>query len=169
MLDSDLARLYGVATKVLNQAVKRNIERFPDDFMLQLTWEEVQCLRSQFVTLNGKKGKTEGEQAKISKRGKHIKYLPYAFTEHGVAMLSSILNSKRAINVNIQIMRAFIKIRQFILTHKELAKRVGALELLYGEHDKKIKSIFEIMRRLSEPEHKEEQKEKIGFIVRKKE
>ena len=96
MVDTDLAKLYGVETKVLNQAVKRNIKRFPEDFMFQLTHEE--CLRSQFVTLN-------------TKQGHHLKYLPYAFTEQGVAMLSSVLRSDAAIEVNIRIMRAFVSIR----------------------------------------------------------
>ena len=96
MVDRDLAKLYGVETKVLNQAVKRNIKRFPEDFMFQLTHEE--CLRSQFVTLN-------------TKQGHHLKYLPYAFTEQGVAMLSSVLRSDAAIEVNIRIMRAFVSIR----------------------------------------------------------
>ena len=96
MVDRDLAKLYGVETKVLNQAVKRNIKRFPEDFMFQLTHEE--CLRSQIVTLN-------------TKQGHHLKYLPYAFTEQGVAMLSSVLRSDAAIEVNIRIMRAFVSIR----------------------------------------------------------
>lgn len=109
MLDRDLAMLYGVKTKVLNQAVKRNIARFPDDFMFQLNWDEVtQLSRSQFVTL---------------KKGQNVKYLPYAFTENGVAMLSSVLNSERAIQVNIQIMRTSTKIREMFATHKELRKR----------------------------------------------
>lgn len=108
MLDSDLARLYGVETKVLNQAVKRNIQRFPVDFMFQLTKEE--CLRSQIVTLN-------------ESRGKHLKYMPYAFTENGVAMLSSVLRSERAIEVNIRIMRAFTLMRNFIKKHGSLFQR----------------------------------------------
>ena len=99
MVDRDLAKLYGVETKVLNQAVKRNIKRFPEDFMFQLTHEE--CLRSQIVTLN-------------TKQGHHLKYLPYAFTEQGVAMLSSVLRSDAAIEVNIRIMRAFVSIRNQI-------------------------------------------------------
>lgn len=108
MHDSDLARLYGVETKVLNQAVKRNIQRFPVDFMIQLTKEE--CLRSQIVTLN-------------ESRGKHLKYMPYAFTENGVAMLSSVLRSERAIEVNIRIMRAFTLMRNFIKKHGSLFQR----------------------------------------------
>lgn len=111
MLSTHLAQLYGVQVKVLMQAIKRNSERFPDDFMFQLTPREAQSLRSQFVTLNNAG----------SKRGKHLKYLPFAFTEQGVAMLSSVLRSKRAVQVNIAIMRAFVKLRQILSTHKELA------------------------------------------------
>ena len=144
MLDRDLARLYGVGAKVLNQAVKRNIKRFPDDFMFQLSWEEVESLRSQFVTL-------ETVNPETSRRGKHIKYLPYTFTEHGVAMLSSVLNSERAIQVNILIMRAFTKLREILLTHRELAVKIDALEKKYVEHDGTIKSIFEAIKQLLEP------------------
>ena len=108
MLDSDLAELYGVETRVLKQAVRRNISRFPADFMFELTKKEYQSLRSQDVIL---------------KRGQHSKYPPFAFSEQGVAMLSSTLNSERAIQVNIQIMRAFIRLRQMIATHKDLKKK----------------------------------------------
>ena len=100
-----MAKLYGVETKVLNQSVRRNLRRFPDDFMFQLTKEENTSLRSQFVTL---------------KKGQHSKYLPYVFTEHGVAMLSSVLNSERAIEINILIMRAFVKLREIISAHKKV-------------------------------------------------
>ncbi|MDD5355397.1 MAG: ORF6N domain-containing protein [Candidatus Omnitrophica bacterium] len=146
MLDRDLAKLYGVPAKVLNQAVKRNIKRFPGDFMFQLSWEEAESSRSQFVTL---------------KQGKNIKYLPYAFTEQGVAMLSSVLNSERAIQVNILIMRAFTKLREILLTHKELAAKIDALEKKYAEHDETIKVIFEAIKQLLEPPVKE--KKIIGF------
>lgn len=112
MLDSDLAYLYGVDTKVLNQAVKRNIDRFPEDFMFQLSDDEWQSLRSQFVTLN-----------KVIR-----KYKPYVFTEQGVAMLSGILNSKRAVAMNIQIMRTFIKLRELALTNKDLTQRLDEME-----------------------------------------
>jgi len=157
MLDRDLAKLYGVTTKVLNQAVKRNIKRFPEDFMFQLSWKEAESLRSQFVTLN-----KPGSEA--SKRGKHIKYLPYAFTEHGVAMLSSVLNSERAIQVNILIMRAFTKLREILLTHKELAEKMEALEKKYSEHDQTIKEIFQAIKQLLEPPPLKE-KRTIGFSV----
>ena len=121
MLDSDLAALYGVETKVLNQAVKRNIERFPEDFMFQLNKEEFTVLRSQFVT---------------SPKGGGRQYLPYVFTEQGVAMLSGILKSKKAIAVNIQIMRAFVRLRQWVIENKELAKRLTELEHYFMEHCK---------------------------------
>lgn len=148
MLDRDLAMLYGAETKVFNQAVKRNIERFPNDFMFQLTKEELDFLRSQFVTL--KQG-----------RGKHIKYLPYVFTEQGVAMLSSVLKSKKAIEANIAIMRVFVNIRKFISTYKGLAARIAELEKKY---DKKIGKIFKVLDYLikgNETERKD--KRKIGF------
>ncbi|OHB71012.1 MAG: hypothetical protein A2W23_05855 [Planctomycetes bacterium RBG_16_43_13] len=152
MLSTQLAELYGVEPRALIQAVKRNIERFPVDFMFQLSKNEFENLKSQFV---------------ISSWGGLRRATPYAFTEQGVAMLSSVLNSKKAISVNIQIMRAFVKIRRFILSNKDLARRVGILEVLYGEHDKRIKSIFDVMKQLSEPKQ-EERREKIGFTVRKK-
>jgi len=156
-VDRNLAKLYGVEAKVLNQAVKRNIKRFPEDFMFQLTWEEIESLRSQFVTLN----KTKPE---ASRRGKHIKYLPYAFTEHGVAMLSSILNSERAVQVNILIMRAFTKLREILLTHKELATKINVLEKKYAEHDQTIKEIFQAIKQLLDPPLPKERK-LIGFRV----
>jgi len=139
MLDRDLAYLYGVTTKVLNQAVKRHIDRFPEDFMFQLTmeeariwWTEVRAgsLRSQIVTL---------------KRGEHIKYRPYAFTEHGILMLSSVLNSERAINVNIEIMRAFIRLRMMLASHAELARKLDALEKKY---DAQFKIVFDAIRQV---------------------
>jgi hypothetical protein len=117
MFDSDLAALYGVETKVLIQSFKRNVERFPEDFMFQLDAQEFECLRSQFVT--SKKG-----------RGGR-RYLPYVFTEQGVAMLSSVLNSKRAIQVNIAIMRTFTKLREMMATHKELRQKIEEMEKKY--------------------------------------
>ncbi|MFA5411114.1 MAG: ORF6N domain-containing protein [Candidatus Omnitrophota bacterium] len=145
MLDADLARLYGVSTKRLNEQVKRNKKRFPDDFMYRLTEEEVAILRSQFAT---------------SSWG-GVRYLPYVFTEQGVAMLSSVLNSERAIQVNILIMRAFVKLKELLLTHKELAGKLEALEKKYAEHDEKIKNIFEAIRQLLMPP--KEEKKIIGF------
>ena len=128
MLDSDLAKLYGVETKVLNQAVKRNIQRFPEDFMFQLTKEE--SLRSQIVTLN------EG-------RGKHLKYLPHAFTENGVAMLSSVLRSDKAIEVNINIMRAFSAMRNFLMNNAAIFQRMDQLEMKQLKTDEKVDAILD--------------------------
>ena len=147
MFSHDLAKLYCVKTKVLIQAVKRNIARFPVDFMFQLTSDEVESLRSQFVTL---------------KRVEHFKYSPYAFTEQGVAMLSSVLNSERAVQVNIVIMRAFVKLREILSTHKELAHKLAELERKIEKHDKDIGLIFEAIRQLMEPPP-EKPKRLIGF------
>ncbi len=157
MLAKDLARLYCVATKRLNEQVKRNIKRFPEDFMLQLTWQEAQSLRSQFATL-------DNDNIAISKRGRHAKYAPYAFTEQGVAMLSSVLNSKRAIQVNIAIMRAFVKLKNILSAHKELAHKLSELEHKIEKHDEDIRAIFEAIRQLMEPPP-EKPKRRIGFHV----
>jgi hypothetical protein len=167
MLDRDLARLYGVSLKVLNQAVKRNIQRFPSDFMYRLTLQEVKDSRSQIVTLNSELSMVQEvgdlESGNItSKQGQNIKYLPYAFTEQGVAMLSSVLNSERAIRVNIMIMRAFVKLKELLLTHKDLAEKIAELEKKYDTHDDKIQLIFEAIRKLLEPQP-EPKKPPIGF------
>ena len=154
MLDRDLAGLYGVSTKAFNQAVKRNIKRFPDDFMFRLTWKEVHPLRSQFVTLKDIQGEP-------GKRGRHIKYLPYAFTEQGVAMLSSVLKSERAIQVNIAIMRAFVRLREILSTNKKLACRLAELERRMEKKDEEIIAIFEAIRQLMKPPEKP--KRQIGF------
>jgi len=130
MFDADLAILYGVTTKVLNQAVQRNIDRFPNDFMFQLTPDEHDSLRSQIVTSKGKGGR---------------RYAPYVFTEHGVAMLSGVLNSPRAIAVNIEIMRAFIRLRQALSTHSDLSRRLDGLEQKY---DSQFKIVFDAIRQL---------------------
>jgi hypothetical protein len=135
MLDDDLAELYDVRTKVLNQAVKRNRNRFPSDFMFQLTDEEYHSLRSQIVTLN-------------SGRGRHRKYLPYTFTEQGVAMLSSVLRNARAVQVNIEIMRAFVRLREVLATHKDLAVKLEAMEKKY---DARFKVVFDAIRQLMIP------------------
>jgi len=158
MLSPHLAELYGVEARILIQAVKRHIENFPEDFMFQLTKEEALPLRSQIVILD-----KEG----VVKRGKYTKFLPYAFTEQGVAMLSSVLRSKRAVQVNIAIMRAFVKLREILSTHKELAAQFKELEHRVGTHDNQIAAIFDAIRRLMEPPPPEEEKpkRKIGFIV----
>ncbi|MDI6752453.1 MAG: ORF6N domain-containing protein [bacterium] len=145
MLDRDLAELYEVATKNLNKAVKRNIERFPEDFMFQLTREEFVNLKFHFGTSSWGGTRT----------------LPYAFTEQGVAMLSSVLRSKRAILVNIQIMRTFTKIREILSTHKELAHKLAEHERKIERHDVEIKAVFEAIRQLMTPPTKE--MKKIGF------
>lgn len=132
MLDADLAALYRVETGALNRAVRRNLDRFPRDFMFQLTTKEFRSLRFHFG---------------ISKRGGR-RYLPYAFTEHGVAMLSSVLNSPRAIAVNIEIMRAFVRLRQILSSHVELARKLDALEKKY---DSQFKVVFDAIRRLMAP------------------
>ena len=139
MLDTDLAGLYEAATSNLNKAVKRNIDRFPPDFMFQLTKEEMDSLRFQFGIL--KPGEQAGTQTDITKpgRGQHRKYLPYVFTEQGVAMLSSVLNSKRAVQVNIAIMRVFVKLREMIASNKDLSRRLDDLEKNY---DAQFKVVF---------------------------
>ena len=159
MLDKELALLYGVPTKRLNEQVKRNIKRFPDDFMFQLTLEETKSLRSQFATLNEP---IDAQVVTNSQRGKHLKYLPCVFTEQGVAMLSSVLNSERSIQVNIVIMRAFVKLRQILSTHKELAYKLKELEGRIENHDAEIMMIFDAIRQLMAPPP-EPPKRKIGF------
>ena len=143
MLSTDLAELYEVEPKVLVQAVKRNIERFPSDFMFQLNNEEFANLKSQFVT---------------SSWGGLRRANPYAFTEQGIAMLSAVLKSKRAIHVNIEIMRAFVRLRQFIASHKDLAQKLSELEKKY---DSQFKIVFDAIRQIMLP--KPSSKQKIGF------
>jgi hypothetical protein len=145
MLDRDLAELYGVETKVFKQAVRRNISRFPGDFMFELTADEFRNWRSQFVT------------SKSDKIG--LRYKPMVFTEQGVAMLSSVLRSKRAIKVNIQIMRAFIKLRQMYIGHEELRQKIIAMERKY---DKQFQIVFEAIKQLLEVDEKPQRK--IGYI-----
>ena len=147
MLDRDLAELYGVETRVLNQAVRRNIDRFPKDFMFALTREEIRNI-SQIV---------------ISSEIKHARNV-HVFTEQGVAMLSSVLRSKRAVQVNIEIMRAFVKLRQMLVTHKELARKLADLERQLKDHDEHIQTIFEAIHQLMSPP--EGTKRKIGFEVK---
>ena len=137
MIDSDLAELYGVETKILNRGVRRNLERFPEDFMFQLTKDEAESLRIQFGTL------------KPVGRGQHRKYLPYVFTEQGVAMLSSVLNSKRAIEVNIAIMRAFVKLRQMLESNEQLNRKFLAVIRKLSEHDKYFRVVFDELKKLA--------------------
>jgi hypothetical protein len=152
MLDRDLAALYGVTTSNLNKAVKRNVDRFPDDFMFQVTVEEAQSLRFH---------------SGILKRGQHYKYLPHAFTEQGVAMLSGILRSHRAVQVNVAIMRAFVRLREALSMHKELAHKLAELERKIENHDAGIHSLFEAIRQLMAPiPPPEEPKKEIGFHIK---
>ena len=148
MLDRDLAELYGAETKVLKQAVRRNIDRFPNDFMFELTDTELKKWRSQFVTSKG------------DKMG--LRYKPMVFTEQGVAMLSSVLRSKRAIRVNIQIMRVFIKLRQMYISHKDLKRKIAAMERKY---DEQFQIVFEAIKQLIEEDKKP--KRKIGYVKEK--
>lgn len=148
MLDSDLAALYGVATKALIQAVKRNLSRFPKDFMFQLTAEEFANLRSQFVTSSSEEG-WGGRR-----------YAPYVFTEQGVAMLSSVLKSQRAIQVNIEIMRAFVRMRQMMASHEELTRRLDELE---SKYDLRFRVVFDALRKLMKPP--EIKSRRVGFHV----
>jgi hypothetical protein len=137
MLDAELAELYGVTTKRLNEQVRRNLSRFPADFMFQLEDQEASALRSQFAT------------SKEGRGGR--RYLPYVFTEQGVAMLSSVLRSERAIQVNIAIMRVFVRLREMMATHKELAIKLKELEGRIQDHDEQIVAIFEAIRQLMKP------------------
>ncbi len=166
MLDRDLAQLYEIETKVLNQAVKRNIMRFPPDFMFQLTREEFESMqfqvepletpqvsRSQFVTL------------KIN-RGQNLKYLPYAFTEQGVAMLSGIINSDKAINMNIAIMRAFVEIKKILLRESDMKEQLREIKERMGGHDLQLNQIYDALENLLDEkaaQRKWEDRERIGF------
>jgi hypothetical protein len=149
MLDADLAELYGVKTKILNKAVKRNLDRFPEDFMFQLNNQEVQRLRFQIGTSKTGRGGT--------------RYLPYAFTEQGVAMLSGVLASPRAIKVNVEIMRAFVRLRKILASHTELARKLEGLEKKY---DSQFKVVFDAIRQLMAPPVPGQKK--IGFQLKEK-
>lgn len=149
MLDRDLAELYGVETKQLKRQVKRNISRFPEDFMFEMTKEELENWRSQFGTSNS-----------ADKMG--LRYAPFVFTELGIAMLSSVLNSKTAIEVNIQIIRIFTKMREMLLTHKDILLKLEQLERKVGDHNEDIQLIFEYLKQLLNPP--QPPRRKIGFI-----
>ena len=166
MMDRDLAELYEVETKNLNKAVRRNPERFPSDFMFQLTKKELESSRFQFGTLNiESQSEILGLRSQIvtlnNGRGHNIKYLPYAFTEQGVAMLSSVLNSKRAILVNIQIIRTFTKLRELLATNTKLRLKIEKMEKKY---DTQLKEVFDILKRLLMTEEKP--KARMGFRAR---
>jgi hypothetical protein len=159
MLDADLAALYGVETKALNRAVKRNIERFPDDFMFQLTEAETTALRRHFGTSNAGGSAILRSQFGTSKGHGGRRYRPYAFTEQGVAMLSSVLRSERAVKVNIEIMRTFVKLRRLLATHEDLARKLDALERKY---DRQFKVVFDAIRELMAPPDPKPRR-RIGF------
>jgi hypothetical protein len=146
MLDKDLAELYGIDTKRLKEQVRRNINRFPEDFMFEISEEEHEILKKQFGNRN---------------RGQHSKYPPYAFTEHGVLMLSSVLNTERAVKVNIQIMRVYVRIQEMIQTHKDLILKMDQLEMKVGKQDEKISIVFEYLRKFVDV--KDKQRKKVGF------
>ncbi len=151
MIDSDLAELYGIETRVLNQAVTRNMKRFPEDFMFQLTEEEWMILKTKNATLSGWGGRRK---------------LPNVFTEHGILMLSSVLNSDRAIKVNIKIMRVYVRIRELIIAHKDIMNRLDQVENKQVEHDNSIVLIFEYLKQFEEAKHQQlEQanRKRIGF------
>jgi hypothetical protein len=152
MLDSDLAELYQVPTKRLNEAVRRNLSRFPPDSMFQLTAEELENLRSQIATSN------------IGRGGR--RYTPYAFTEHGVAMLSSVLSSERAVELNILIIRAFVRLREYLSTHKDLARKLEDVEHTQREHGAHIEQIYGYIQQLLAPPP-ESSKRRIGFAAGK--
>ena len=148
LLDADLATMYNIETRTLKQAVRRNIERFPEDFMFELTKQEYDSLRSQIVTL---------------KRGEHSKYLPFAFTEQGVAMLSSVLRSEKAVEVNIAIMRTFVQLRKLMDSNKELARKIQQLE---NKYDEQFKVVFQAIKQLIKQES--QPRRQIGFKNDKK-
>lgn len=151
MLDTDLAELYEIETKRLKQAVRRNISRFPFDFMFELTHEEYDSLRSQFVTL------------KNFERGKHSKYLPFAFTEQGVAMLASVLNSAKAIEVNIQIVRSFVLMRQYALTHKDLTDKLKEMESKYNKQFRDVHEAINYLLQKDKQDTEQKSRKSIGF------
>lgn len=158
LLDSDLAALYGVETKVLLQSVRRNMERFPADFMMQLTQEEWDSLRTQFATPNDHL-RSQIVTSRLTHGGR--RYAPYVFTEQGVAMLSSVLNSKHAIAVNIEIMRTFVQLRSLLASNNEIAHQLKKLERKVGSHDQTIAGILNAIRELMHPP--EPKKRSIGF------
>ena len=150
MLDIDLAKIYEVETRALKQAVRRNIDRFPEDFMFQLTKEEWSILRSQIVTLEVGKGK-------------HPKFLPFAFTEQGVAMLSAVLNSQSAVQASIQIMRAFVMIRQWALTYQELSDKLSDLEKLHNQKFNDIDQVLKYLLLKEQTKTQQAQREQLGY------
>lgn len=168
MLDFDLAALYEVATKVLNQSVKRNIKRFPKDFMFRLTPDEWQDMWSQFVTTSDNLNPTRSQIVTSFQQSRRKDNTPYAFTEQGVAMLSGILNSDKAINMNIAIMRAFVEVRKILLQQTDLKEQLREIKERLGEHDAQLNQIYDAMENLLDEkaaQRKWEDRVKIGFTV----
>jgi len=163
MLDRDLASLYEIETKVLNQAVKRNIKRFPKDFMFQLTKEEFEDLRFQIETLDDNSLRSQF----VTSKGKGgNRYLPYVFTEQGVAMLSGVINSDKAIDMNIAIMRAFVAVRQVLLKQNDIKEQLKEIKERIGEHDVQLNQIYDAMENLLDDkaaQRKWDERERIGF------
>jgi hypothetical protein len=160
ILSHDLAAAYGVTTKRLNEQVNRNATRFPPDFMFQLTWEEAQALRSQFATSNEVVSRS---QIATLKRGRNIKYRPYAFTEHGAVMATSVLNTDRAVEVSVFVVRAFVRMSQVLASHRQLALKQAELEARVAVHDKSIQSLLAAIRSLITPPAPS--RRKIGFAT----
>ena len=160
LLDADLAELYGVSTRALNQAVKRNVSRFPADFMFQVSLDEWSFIRSQTVTSSASKRAMRSQTVTASRR--NVTALPYAFTEQGVSMLSSVLRSSRAVEVNIAIMRTFVQLRRLMDSNRELARKIEAME---SKYDEKFTVVFEAIKQLiaDEGSRKVQQKRRIGF------
>jgi hypothetical protein len=151
MVDADLAELYGVPTKRLNEQVRRNLERFPADFVFQLTREEWDALRSRFATLD-------------MGRGQHRKYLPYAFTEHGALMAANVLNSASAVTMSVRVVRAFVRLREMVASHRELGRKLDELERRVSGHDTAIASLVRAIRELATPPQPKPRR-RIGFIM----
>jgi hypothetical protein len=160
MLSHDLAALYGVSTKAFNQAVKRNANRFPPDFIFQLTQEEAQTLRSQSVTSNVARSRS---QIVTLKRGSNIKYLPYAFSEHGAVMAATILNSPRAVEVSVFVVRAFVRLSRVAADQRQLAIKLAELERKLAVHDRSFQVVFATIKQLMQPP--EPKKKRIGFAT----
>lgn len=171
MLDKDLAVLYEIETKVLNQAVKRNIKRFPEDFMFQLTKEEVEDIRLQIAALKNDHSSRSQIVTLKNQRGQNLKYFPFAFTEQGVAMLSGVINSEKAISMNIAIMRAFVAVRQVLIKQNDIKEQLKQIKERIGEHDVQLNQIYEAMENLLDEKavtKKWEERDRIGFITEPK-
>lgn len=163
MFDADLAKLYGVETKALNKAVKRNLDRFPPDFMFQLSSRELRNMRFQIGTASLSPSGTVRFQSGIASK-RNLRYRPYAFTQEGNAMLSSVLRSQRAVRVNIEIMRAFVRLRGYLAAHAEWARQLATLERKFATHDEAIQRIFNAIKQLIAPPDRP--RREIGFHVK---